>query len=249
MPNKVLIVDDEPALCEFIQEVLVSERMQAHIVMDSIEAARRLQNERFDAVFLDMRMPLLDGVELAKRIRSSGMNQSTPLVMITGDNDQKVMQHAFRAGVNLFLFKPVDRSRLMRLLHAADNLIASRRVRFIRIKTSRDVSIEAGERRIRGTSLDLSMGGIFVRSSATLPVGSAVKVGLELQAGKPPVQLSARVVRVCGNDCMGLQIEKTGDEGSQQLESFLLPLIMAGDAPSPADIRRSELPKSAARRT
>src|SRR4029077_20860295 len=110
MPNKVLIVDDDPALCEFIQEVLVSEKMQAQIMMDGVQAAARLQKERFDAVFLDMRMPSLDGVELAKRIRSSGMNQSTPLVMITGDNDQKVMQLAFQAGVNLFLFKPVDRS-------------------------------------------------------------------------------------------------------------------------------------------
>jgi len=189
MPHKVLIVDDDPALCEFIQEVLLSEKMQAQIMMDGVQAAARLQKERFDAVFLDMRMPSLDGVELAKRIRSSGMNQSTPLVMITGDNDQKVMQLAFQAGVNLFLFKPVDRSRLMRLLNAADNFIASRRMRFARIRASKAVSIESGGHRISGTSLDLSMGGIFVRSSGTLPIGSAVNLRLELQAGQPPVQL------------------------------------------------------------
>jgi len=226
MATKVLVVDDDPALCEFIQEVLVSEQMQAHVVMDSMQAAARLREERFDAVFLDMRMPLLDGIELAKRIRSSGLNQSTPLVMITGDQDHKVMQRAFQAGVNLFLFKPVDRSRLMRLLNAADNFIQSQRRRFTRIKTSKGVSIELGERRISGTSLDLSVGGMFVRSSGTLPVGSNVRVGLELQPGKPPVQLAARVVRVCGNDCMGLQIEKAVQEGDKRLENFLLPLIL-----------------------
>jgi len=246
MPNKVLIVDDDPALCEFIQEVLVSEKMQAQIMMDGVQAAARLQKERFDAVFLDMRMPSLDGVELAKRIRSSGMNQSTPLVMITGDNDQKVMQHAFQAGVNLFLFKPVDRSRLMRLLNAADNFIASRRMRFARIRASNAVSIESGGHRISGTSLDLSMRGIFVRSSGTLPVGSAVNVRLELQAGQPPVQLSARVVRVSGNDCMGLQIESEGDEGTRRLESFLRPLILAGNGLESSVIRKSESSKSTA---
>ena len=247
MPNKVLIVDDDPALCEFIQEVLVSEKMQAQIMMDGVQAAARLQKERFDAVFLDMRMPSLDGVELAKRIRSSGINQSTPLVMITGDNDQKVMQHAFQAGVNLFLFKPVDRSRLMRLLNAADNFIASRRMRFTRIRASKAISIESGGHRISGTSLDLSMGGIFVRSSGTLPIGSAVNLRLELQVGQPPVQLSARVVRVSGNDCMGLQIESEGDEGTRRLESFLRPLILAGNGPESSVIPKSESSKSTAR--
>ncbi len=226
MPSKILIVDDDPALCEFIQEVLVSEQMQAHVVMDSMQAAARLREERFDAVFLDMRMPLLDGIELAKRIRSPGLNQSTPLVMITGDQDHKVMQRAFQAGVNLFLFKPVDRSRLMRLMNAADNFIQSQRRRFTRIKACKGVSIELGERRISGTSLDLSVGGMFVRSSCTLPVGSNVRVGLELHPGKPLVQLAARVVRVCGNDCMGLQIEKAVQEGDKRLENFLLPLIL-----------------------
>jgi len=226
VPTKVLIVDDDPALCEFIQEVLVSEKMQPHVLMDSMKAALRVREERFDVVFLDMRMPSLDGVELAKRIRSSGLNQSTPLVMITGDQDHQVMKRAFQVGVNLFLFKPVDRSRLMRLLNAADNFIQSQRRRFTRVKACKSVSIELGERRISGTSLDLSVGGMFVRSSGTLPVGSAVRVGLELHPGKPPVQLAARVVRVCGNDCMGLQIEKAAQEGDKRLESFLLPLIL-----------------------
>ncbi len=46
MPSKILIVDDDPALCEFIQEVLVSEQMQAHVVMDSMQAAARLREEK-----------------------------------------------------------------------------------------------------------------------------------------------------------------------------------------------------------
>lgn len=229
MPIRALVVDDDPALCEFIQEVLVSEKIQASIVMDSMQAAARLREERFDAVFLDMRMPVLDGIELAKRARSSGLNQSTPLVMITGDQDYKTIERAFRAGVNLFLFKPVDRSRLMRLLNAADNFIQAQRRRFTRIKACKGVSIESGECRIQGTSLDLSVGGMFVRSSTTFPVGSTVCVGLELQPGKPPVQLAARVVRVSGNDCMGLQIEKSGQEDDRRLENFLLPLILRED--------------------
>src|SRR5712691_160855 len=122
--------------------------IQALVFFFCIQSAARLREERFDAVFLDMRMPSLDGIELAKRIRSSGWNQSTPLVMITGDQDHKVMQRAFQVGVNLFLFKPVDRSRLMRVLNAADNFIQSQRKHFTRVKVYKGVSIESGERRI-----------------------------------------------------------------------------------------------------
>ncbi len=225
MPIKVLIVDDDPALCEFIQEVLASENIQAHVITDSTQAAARLREERFDAVFLDMHMPSLDGIELAKRIRSCGLNQSTPLVMITGEQNQKAMQRAFQVGVNLFLFKPVDRVRLMRLLNAAENFIQCQRTRVTRVKICKGVSIEAGERRLTGTTLDLSVGGMLVQSSSTVPVGSSVRVGLKLQSEKPPLQLKARVVRLPGNDCMGLQIERNGWE-DKDLKNFLLPLIL-----------------------
>jgi CheY-like chemotaxis protein len=227
MPTRILIVDNDLALCEFIHEVLTAEKIQSVAVNDSLQAAARLREERFDAVFLDMRMPVVDGIELATRIRSSGMNQHTPLIMITGEQDNKIMQRAFQAGVNLFLFKPVDRSRIMRLLNAAENFIQSQRRRFTRVKVCKGVSIEAGERRAKGTSLDLSVDGMCVRSSATFPIGSSVRVGLELHQGRPPLQFAARVVRLLGEDCMGLRIESGTTPGDRQLENFLLSMVMA----------------------
>src|SRR5207245_5859018 len=66
------------------------------------------------SVFLDVRMPHPDGIELARHIRSSKLNQTTPIVMITGDEDRNAMMRAFQAGATFFLSKPVDRPRLMR---------------------------------------------------------------------------------------------------------------------------------------
>ena len=71
MPSKVLVVEDDPALCEFIQEVLNSEEMETYGVTDSTQAAARLRAEKFDAVFLDIRMPPPDGIELARLMRAS----------------------------------------------------------------------------------------------------------------------------------------------------------------------------------
>lgn len=79
------------------------------LVVHDDERSRR---EKYHAVFQDMRMPPPDGVELARQIRASRANASTVVVMITGEEDRAVMRRAFEAGVELFLFKPVERNKL-----------------------------------------------------------------------------------------------------------------------------------------
>ncbi len=96
MPNKVLIVEDDPGLCSFIQEVLSSAEMEAHAETDSTQAAVRLREEKFDAVFLDVRMPSPDGIELAQQMRASRLNRTTPIVIITGEGERSLMTRALR---------------------------------------------------------------------------------------------------------------------------------------------------------
>ena len=116
MSTKVLIVEDSPALCELIREVLIADGIEARGITDSTQAAACLMKEKFEAVFLDVHMPPPDGIELARQMRNSGVNQSTPIVIITGEKDPGLMARAFQAGANLFLFKPVDRMKLLRIL-------------------------------------------------------------------------------------------------------------------------------------
>jgi chemotaxis family two-component system response regulator PixG len=116
MPTKVLIVEDSPELCELIREVLIADGIEARGMTDSRQAAKCLIEEKFEGVFLDVHMPPPDGIELAKQMRHSGINQSTPIVIITGEKDPGLMARAFQAGANLFLFKPVDRMKLLRIL-------------------------------------------------------------------------------------------------------------------------------------
>src|SRR6266852_8506614 len=81
VPAHVLVVDDDPLTCELICEILRSAGMEANSVTDSAEAAERLTREKCHAVFLDMRMPPPNGVELARQVRTSRVNASTVIVM------------------------------------------------------------------------------------------------------------------------------------------------------------------------
>jgi len=96
-----------------------------------------------------------------------------------------------------------------------------------RVKISCKVSPERNHERISGMTLDLSLGGMFVQASRTLPLGSLVQIVLELKAGAHPRYLPARLVRAAGHDCMGLQIENAGAEENKRLQEFLLPKILA----------------------
>ncbi len=227
MSAQVLVVDDDPLTCELIREILCSAGMEAASLTDSTEAASRLRTEKFHAIFLDVRMPPPDGIELARQIRASRVNASTVIVMITGEEDRTVMKRAFEAGVEFFLFKPVERSKLLRLIRATEGPIERERRRSTRVRLRCRVSMESGNDRIVGTTLDLSLGGLLVQSQHIFPPGTRVTVSVELETGRAPFRSNARVVRTVGTDCMGIQFENLAAKESRQLQEFLLPLILA----------------------
>lgn len=226
MPAQILVVDDDPLTCELICEILRSAGMEANSVTDSAVAAERLRQEKFHAVFLDMRMPPPNGIELARQVRFSRVNASTVIVMISGEEDRTLMRRAFEAGVEIFLFKPIERNKLLRLIRAAEGPIERERRRFTRVRLRCRVSMEAGNDRLEGTTLDLSLGGALVQSNRAFALGTLVAVSLEVEAGKAPLHSGARVVRIVGTDCMGIQLENLGPKESLRLQEFLLPLIL-----------------------
>ena len=245
MRLRVLIVDDEPAVCEVVQAVLASAGLDSVTDTNSAHAAEILQKEKFDAIFLDVRMPPPDGMEIARQVRSGGLNQKTPLIMVTGDERREILTEGFEAGANFFLFKPIDKSRLLRVVRAARGPIQHERRRFQRVPISCAVKLESDGRQINGRTVDISLNGILVDAGSIFAQGTRVEIHLELQpAGttpgtvkpgmmgwKPPkpnklLEAIGKVMRVGPESRMGVQIEVISPAESQRLQDFLLPLIL-----------------------
>ena len=227
MPAQVLVVDDHAPSSELISEILRSSGFEAISLTSSSEAAERATKEKFHAVFLDMRMPPPDGLELARHIRASGINASSIIVMITGEQERTLMQRAFETGVTFFLFKPIERNKLLKLVRVAESSIERERRRFTRVPLERRVLLESNSKQIEGKTTDLSSDGMLVQSYLTFPNGTLLKVSLELQVGSAPLECEARVVRTVGTDRMGLQFKNVSKKESVRLQEFLLPLILA----------------------
>lgn len=226
MRTKVLIVDNESAMCQLMEAVLSSAGIEVETLTSSSAAAERLQQEKFDAVFLDVRMPSPDGFALSRQMRAAGFNLKTPIIMMTAGNDPAAMRQGFEAGASFFLFKPIDRGRLMRVLRATQGTIQRERRRFQRVAVRCKVAIHSDQKKLEGVTLDLSLNGLLALTTLALPVGSRGEVSLELAPDGPPVRAGGRVARVLGEDRMGIELDHISLAHSERLQEFLLPLII-----------------------
>jgi len=85
-------------------------------------------------------------------------------------------------------------------------------------------SISCGPVHLSGTTLDVRIGGVFVQTSRTLPIGSIARVSIDIKP-EPALTDSARVLLVAGEDCMGMQFENLGVKEAKRLQNFLLPVL------------------------
>ncbi|HWJ20180.1 MAG TPA: response regulator [Geobacterales bacterium] len=115
---KTLVVDDNAAAREVLEEQLRSigaEIEQVASGAEAILAVKQADADRpFDVLLVDWRMPGLDGVETARRIRADSSLKSVPaIIIVTAFGREEVRSEAERVGVNGFLIKPVNQSTLV----------------------------------------------------------------------------------------------------------------------------------------
>ncbi len=225
MEKRALIVDDEPATCQLIEKVLNSVGMDSLSLTKSAEASDILDHGKFAMVFLDDRMPFPDGPELTRRMRDSASNRITPIVMLSDDQHPTAMSRGFQAGASFFMYKPVDKERLLMIVRATQGAMEHEHRRTRRVPVKSRVMLRFGGQAIEGETVDVSMQGVLVKAQRVLPVGSSVDISLRLSKTMGPIVGTGSVVRLAGANQMGIHLGRLSLAESQKLQDFLLPLI------------------------
>jgi DNA-binding response OmpR family regulator len=225
MEKRAIIVDDEAATCDLIEKVLNSAGIESLRVTKSEEAPEILRHGKFAVAFLDYEMASPDGPTLARQMRASGSNQMTPIILISDDQRPGAMAKGFEAGASFFVYKPIDKDRLLRLVRATQGAMddVHRRTRRVAVKSKVQITFRGQE--IAGETVNLSLEGMLIRTPRTLPVGSSVGVSLQLSHAMKPVVGAGSVVRLCGQEEMGIHLGRMALEDSQRLQEYLLQLI------------------------
>jgi CheY-like chemotaxis protein len=225
MQKQVLIVDDEEAVCQMVGKVLASVGMESLALTRSSQALDLLDQEKFDMVFFDLHMAAPDGMELARHLRRSSWNRTTPVILISDDQRPSAMSVGFEAGANFFLYKPIDKECLLKLVRATQGTIDYGRRRTRRVALHSKVKLNTGEDLLEGETVDVSLCGLLVKPGRTLASGTPVRVSMELARRMKPVVAAGSVVRVLDGNRMGIQLDQLSVAESERLQEFLLPLI------------------------
>ncbi len=120
---KILIVEDSPAMRQLLA-LAVRRRAGVEVqeAPDGLAALKLLANAHFDLVFVDLNMPILDGMKLIKKIRESETTTGGPRVricVVTTESAQATEDQARALGADFFVRKPVARRDVERILAEA----------------------------------------------------------------------------------------------------------------------------------
>ncbi len=125
-----LLADDDSAIRNLLSVFLEGEGYQVHTAADGRAAMQQFRRVIPDVILTDMRMPELHGTELCTGIRAHSNGQDTPILVITGFDDNRSIEDAYRAGATDFITKPINLSLLRhRLRYALRNCGTNRRLR------------------------------------------------------------------------------------------------------------------------
>jgi two-component system KDP operon response regulator KdpE len=117
-PLRILVVDDEPAILRFLRAGLtsqgyqVTEAMAGHPALDTVR-----QQQSVDLVVLDLGLPDIDGLEVIRRMRASGI--SLPIVVLSSRSDEAVKVAALDLGADDYVTKPFGMEELLARIRAA----------------------------------------------------------------------------------------------------------------------------------
>jgi two-component system response regulator HydG len=115
--GSILIVDDDISQCKTMSFVLRRKGYAVATVTDGAAAIERVQEQPFDMIFMDIKMPLMDGVETYRRIKIT--RPGAVVVMMTAYAVEDLVQEAIQEGAYGVIYKPLDIEKVVALIERA----------------------------------------------------------------------------------------------------------------------------------
>ena len=115
MSTKILIVEDEKKMAQFLMMELEHEGYEVQVIYNGREAMDLIQNESFDVILLDIMLPGINGMEVCRRVRQFS---DVPIIMVTAKADVTDRVMGLDTGANDYLIKPFAIEELLARIRA-----------------------------------------------------------------------------------------------------------------------------------
>jgi DNA-binding NarL/FixJ family response regulator len=118
MSKRLLVVDDEPNLLRAVAACLRGEGFEVVTARSGAEALVRVAETVPDLIVSDIRMPGMDGYQLARQLRASSRTALTPVIFLTAKDETADRIEGFRTGVDAYLTKPFEPDELVAVIRS-----------------------------------------------------------------------------------------------------------------------------------
>ena len=108
---KLLIIDDEASIRRTLKEILEFEDYTVDVAEDGVKGLAAAKKTTYDAIFCDIKMPQMDGLEVLDNLKAEGI--ATPIIMISGHGNIETAVDSIRKGAYDFIEKPLDLNRIL----------------------------------------------------------------------------------------------------------------------------------------
>lgn len=118
--KRILIAEDDPAIRTMEERILRASGFDVTCASNGTEAFQVARaGPRFDLFLLDVMMPGMNGLELARALRIDDATRETPILFATAKGEHEMIQEGFHAGAQLYLVKPFTTGTLLAMVRAA----------------------------------------------------------------------------------------------------------------------------------
>ena len=117
--SRVLVIDDDPTIGYLVQSLLELQGYEVFVTEDGLRGLAAAQRQRPDAIVLDLMMPVMDGYEVLRQLRSDARTSAVPVVILTAVALKETDQEIRQAGASACLTKPFVPEELSAALSTA----------------------------------------------------------------------------------------------------------------------------------
>ncbi len=141
---KILVIEDDPTVGEFVRRGLEEQRWQADLVNNGLEGERMALSQPYDLVILDMRLPGRNGLDVLRTLRSRGFER--PVLVLTAQDAVDAKVETLRAGADDYVTKPFAFEELLARVEA---LLRRPRAIVSPLLSVADLALDQGTRDVR----------------------------------------------------------------------------------------------------
>ncbi len=116
--KKILVIDDEPDIVELVSYNLIKSGYQIDHALDGEAALKKLSENNYDLIILDVMLPSIDGFQLCSIIRNNPALSHLPIIMLTARTDEFDKVHGLEMGADDYITKPFSPKELVARIRA-----------------------------------------------------------------------------------------------------------------------------------